>query len=264
VSELRTALEGALGPLYRVEREVRPVGDCRLFVALELQSGPELLVKLLPAHLSLALDAARFERELLLLASTLDHPGLVLPRSAGRAGSLVYHTRRFVEGTTLRAHLARHGPLPLRQTVETLRDVLGALAHVHARGIVHGDLKPESVLLAAGRALVVDAGIVGAVTRCLSGDVPGAASAALCAAPYIAPECLDGRAAAEPRHDMFAVGVLVHEMLTGRPPDARSEPLEESRSVPPWLAELLGRCLAAAPRERWPDATAALDRPWPP
>ncbi len=258
MADLRTALEAALGPIYRVQREVRSVGDCRLFIALELPAGPELLVKLLPGELSLAVDAGVLERELILLADRLPHPRLVAPRGAGRASSFVYHTRRFVEGTTLRAWLVRHGTLPLRRTVEILRDILAALAQAHAANIVHGDLKPENVLLAEGRALVADTGVVDAVGRSLPGGAPGAASAALCAAGYVAPERRDGGAPAGPRDDMFAVGVLVHEMLTGRPPDPESEPVEEGRSVPPWFVELVRRCLAADPAGRWADAAAAL------
>src|SRR6266550_2313422 len=122
MADLRAALGHALEPAYRVEREVRPVGNCRMFVALEKSAGGGLLVKVLPG-----------------------------PRGAGRAGSFLYHTRTFVEGTTLRAWLARHGELPLRQAVAVLRDVLAALAHAHAAGVAHGDLKPENVLLADGQ-----------------------------------------------------------------------------------------------------------------
>src|SRR5256886_8016804 len=109
VADLRTALQDALGPTYRVEREVRPVGTCRMFVALEGASGPALLVKVLPGELSLALDTALLERELLLLAERLSAPPLVPPRGSGRAGPFVYHSRAFVEGTTLRAWLTRNG-----------------------------------------------------------------------------------------------------------------------------------------------------------
>jgi serine/threonine protein kinase len=257
--ELRSILEEALGQLYRVEREVRPLGECRLFVVVDLSAGPELLVKVLPAHLSLALDVAQFERELLLLSDRLKHPQLVPLRGAGRAGAHVYHTRPFIEGTTLRAYLARQGELPLRQTVDILQDVLGGLAHAHTHEIVHGDLRPENVLVAAGRALVADAGVVGAVARCLPGGAAQLATAALCAPPYLPPERRDGPPRAEPRDDMFAVGVLAVEMLTGRPPEPESEPLEEIRSLPPWLGELVRRSLTAERAERWTDAGAALD-----
>ncbi|HEX4574284.1 MAG TPA: protein kinase [Gemmatimonadales bacterium] len=259
MADLRLALADALGPIYRVEREVRPVGNCRLFVALELPGGPGLLVKVLPTELSLAADAGGFERELLLLTDRLGHPQLVAPRSAGRAGAFVYYTRPFVEGTTLRAWLARYGELPLRQTVEILRDILTGLAHAHAARLVHGDLKPENVLLADGRAFVADAGVVDALARALPAGAPrAAATAALCTPTYVAPERRGDGAQAAPPEDMFSVGVLVHEMLTGQPPTAEAEPLEEVRSLPPWLPELVRRCLAPEPGGRWPDAGAAL------
>src|SRR5437667_10177687 len=131
MSELGAGLETALGPMYRVEREVRPVGNCRLFVAVGPLTDPELLVKVLPGELSLAMDARVFKRELVLLADRLGHAQLVAPRGAGRAGSVDYHTRRLIEGTNMRAWLANHGDLPLRQTIHTRRDLLVGLAHAH-------------------------------------------------------------------------------------------------------------------------------------
>src|SRR5947199_5169472 len=251
MADLRAALGHALEPGYRVEREVRPVGSCRMFVALEKSAGGGLLVKVLPGPLSLVVDSSRFEQQIGQLGRQLRHPGLVAPRGAGRAGSFLYHTRAFGEGTTLRAWLARHGELPLRQAVAVLRDVLAALADAHAAGVAHGDLKPENVLLADGQALVADAGILGALVQALTSDGGGAATAALCAADYLAPERRAGQPAPATRDDMFAVGVLVHEMLTGRPPAGNPEPLEEVRSVPDWLAELGRRCRAAEPSARW-------------
>ena len=257
MADLRAALGHALEPAYRVEREVRPVGNCRMFVALEKSAGGGLLVKVLPGPLSLAVDSTRFEQDTARLARRLRHPCLVAPRGAGRAGPFVYHTRAFVEGTTLRAWLARNGELPLRRAVEILRDVLGALAHAHAEGVAHGDLKPENVLLADGQALVADTGILSALAQALTGD-GGAATATLCAVDYLAPERRAANTAPGTRDDMFAVGVLVHEMLTGRPPTGNPEPLDEVRSVPAWLAELEHRCRAAEPGARWPDAGSAL------
>ena len=264
MADLRAALGHALEPEYRVEREVRPVGSCRMFVALQRSAGPGLLVKVLPGPLSLAVDSAQFEQQIRHLADELRHPGLVSARGAGRAGSFVYHTRPFVEGTTLRAWLARHGELPLRRAVEVLRDVLAALAHAHAAGVAHGDLKPENVLLADGQTLVADTGILGALAQSLADSAGVAATATLCATDYLAPERRGGQAAPDSRDDMFAVGVLVHEMLTGRPPVGNPEPLNEVRSVPTWLAELEVRCRAAEPGARWPDAgTALASGSWP-
>lgn len=255
---MRFALGAALGPIYMVEREVRPVGNCRLFVVIELPDGVELLAKVLPGELSLAIDAARFEREVLLLGDRVRSPHLVAGRGGGRAGSFIYHTRHFIEGTTLRAALARQGPLPLHRTVEILRSLLGAVADAHAAQLVHGDLKPENVLLANGHALVVDAGLVDAIDRSLVAGAQPRARAALCAAPYLPPERRGGAGPAHPGDDLYAVGVLAHEMLTGQPPAPESETLEELRTVPAWFGELVRRCLAAEPAARWPDTAAAL------
>ena len=259
MSELRFALGTALGPVCMVEREVRPVGGCRMFVALELPAGTELLVKVLPGELSLAVDPARFERELLLLADRLADPTLVVPRGGGRAGALVYHTRRFVEGTTLRAWLARHGELPLHRAVEILRSVLTALVHSHAQRVAHGDLKPENVLLTDARTLVVDSGVIDAVERSLVAGTPGMARATLCASAYLPPERRGGTAAElVPGDDMYAVGVLAHEMLTGQPPEPECEALDEVRALPSWVGDLIRRCLATDPGARLADAAAAL------
>src|SRR2546428_71271 len=85
MADLRAALGHALEPAYRVEREVRPVGNCRMFVALEKSAGGGLLVKVLPGALSLAVDSTRFEQEIARLGRRLRHPSLVAPRAAGGA-----------------------------------------------------------------------------------------------------------------------------------------------------------------------------------
>lgn len=229
MSELRAALADALGPLYRIEREVRPVGEYRLFVATQSQNGSELLVKVLPAALSLGINDLQFERAVLMIAEKLRHPNLVRPRGAGRAGSFVYHTRPFVPGTTLRAWIGNNGAVPLARTVEILRGVLNGLAHAHAAEIAHGELKPENVLLADEGILVVDTGIATALGK-----------------------------PATPRNDMAAVQSLAREMLNGTKPAVGDEPLERSRTLPLWLTEWL--------RSRWSDAGRALAgmRPPPP
>ncbi len=229
MSELRAALADALGPLYRIEREVRPVGEYRLFVATQSQNGSELLVKVLPAALSLGINDLQFERAVLVIAEKLRHANLVRPRGAGRAGSFVYHTRPFVPGTTLRAWIGNNGPVPLARTVEILRGVLNGLAHAHAAEIAHGELKPENVLLADDGILVVDTGIATALGK------PATA-----------------------RNDMAAVQSLAREMLNGTKPAVGDEPLESTRTLPQWLTEWL--------RSRWSDAGRALAgmRPPPP
>jgi serine/threonine protein kinase len=229
MSELRAALADALGPLYRIEREVRPVGDYRLFVATNSQDGAELLVKILPAALSLGINDLQFERAVLLVAERLRHPNLVSPRGAGRAGSFVYHSRPFVPGTTLRAWIGNNGPIPLARAVDILRAVLNGLAYAHAAEVAHGELKPENVLLADQGVLLADTGIATALGK-----------------------------PASMRNDMAAVQALAREMLTGSKPTIGEEPLERSRTLPLWLSDWM--------RSRWQDAGRALAgmRPPPP
>jgi serine/threonine-protein kinase len=229
MSELRAALADSLGPLYRIEREVRPVGEYRLFVATQSQDGSELLIKVLPAALSLGINDLQFERAVLLVAEQLRHANLVRPRGAGRAGSFVYHTRPFVPGTTLRAWIGNNGAIPLARTVEILRGVLNGLAHAHAADIAHGELKPENVLLADEGILVADTGIAAALGK-----------------------------PASTRNDMAAVQALAREMLNGAKPSIGEEPLERMRSLPLWLTDWM--------RSRWSDAGKALAamRPPPP
>ncbi|HEY6093227.1 MAG TPA: protein kinase [Gemmatimonadales bacterium] len=229
MSELRAALAEALGPLYRIEREVRPVGEYRLFVATQSQNGTELLIKVLPAALSLGINDLHFERAVLLLAQQLRHANLVKPRGAGRAGSFVYHTRPFIKGTTMRAWIGNNGPVPLARAVEILRGVLSGVAHAHAQEIAHGDIKPENVLLAEEGVFVADTGIAAALGK-----------------------------PASRRNDMAAIQSLAHEMLTGTKPVVGEEPIERGRSLPLWLTEWM--------RSRWSDAGKALAgmRPPPP
>lgn len=229
MSELRDALAEALGLLYRIEREVRPVGEYRLFVATQSENGTQLLIKVLPAALSLGINDLQFERAVLLLAEKLRHPNLVLARGAGRASLFVYHTRPFVPGTTLRAWIGNNGAIPLARAVEILRGVLAGLAHAHAAEVAHGELKAENVLLAEQGVLVADTGIASALGK-----------------------------PATTRNDMAAVQSLAREMLTGTKPTIGEEPLEETRALPLWLAEWM--------RSRWTDAGRALAgmRPPPP
>ena len=229
MSDLKAALGEALGPLCRVEREVRPAGPYRQFVVTPIPSGPALLVKVLPAAESLTIDENEFERGVLLLADRLRHANLVPPKGGGRAGAFIFHTRPFVEGTTLQAWMVRNGQLPLARAVETLRGILNGLAHAHSQKVAHGGLRTDCVILGTEGPLLADTGI-----RKLLGG------------------------ATLLRNDMAALALLVHEMLTGTAHRAMEEPVEANRSLPQWLSDWV--------QTQWSDARTALAalRPPPP
>jgi serine/threonine protein kinase/tetratricopeptide (TPR) repeat protein len=254
-----------LHPEYRVERELGGGGMSRVFLAEEPALGRRVVVKVLPPELTAVVSEERFRREIQ-LAGSLQHPNIVPLYTAGAREGLLFLTMPFVEGESLRARLAREGELPLRDAVRIARDVLDALSYAHARGIVHRDIKPENILLSGRHALVTDFGVAKALAHATASDAGLTSTGLAIGTPaYMAPE----QAAADPhidhRADLYAVGLLLYEMLTGRrlfgdlPPAAVlaahatravTGPAELRPAVPPGLDALVMRCLEKRPADR--------------
>jgi serine/threonine-protein kinase len=282
-SPLADQLSAALGGAYTIERELGGGGMSRVFVALDEALERRVAVKVLPEYLAASVSVDRFKREVLLSAG-LQHPHIVGVLSAGDADGLPYFVMPFVEGESLGARIARTGALPVRDAVSILKDVARALAYAHERGVVHRDIKPHNVLLAAGAATVTDFGVAKALSsarrsggeRGLTLTDPGTS---LGTPLYMAPE----QAAADPdidhRADIYAFGVTAYEMLAGVPPFAGlaprallaarmtedAPPLGTIRAdVPEALSALVMRCLEREPNDRPQSAAevlAALDEP---
>ncbi len=240
----------------------------RVFVALEVALERRVAVKVLPEHLAASVSVERFKREILMSAG-LQHPHIVGVLSAGDAGGLPFFVMPFVEGESLGSCLARTGPLPVRRSVSILKDVARALAYAHERGVVHRDIKPHNILLAAGAATVTDFGVAKAISSARrSGAQAGtltSAGTSLGTPLYMAPE----QAAADPdvdhRADIYALGITAYEMLTGAAPFNGRAPralltarmsedpprLDAVRpAVPRALADLVMHCLARDPADR--------------
>jgi tRNA A-37 threonylcarbamoyl transferase component Bud32 len=266
-SSLQDQLQTALGQAYVLERELGGGGMSRVFLALETALGRKVVVKVLLPELAAGVNVDRFRREIQ-LAAQLQHPHIVPLLSAGEADGLPYFIMPFVTGESLRARVAREGELPVSETVRILRDVVSALAYAHARGVVHRDVKPDNVLLSGGVAVVTDFGVAKAVSA--SSDIQGAGGVtslgvALGTPMYMAPEQATASPQIDHRADLYALGVLTYEMLTGQPPFAgrspqavlaahvveEPQPVERRRpAVPPMLATLVNECLAKRPADR--------------
>jgi serine/threonine-protein kinase len=282
-SPLIDQLTAALGPGYSIERELGGGGMSRVFVAFDADLERRVAVKVMPEHLAASVSVDRFKREILLSAG-LQHPHIVGVLSAGVFAGLPYFVMPYVEGESLGTRLESGGALSVRQTVSILKDVSRALAYAHERGVVHRDIKPHNILLAAGAATVTDFGVAKALSsaRRTGGDRGGtltSAGTSLGTPLYMAPE----QAAADPdidhRADIYALGVTAYEMLAGKPPFAGLPPraLLAARmsedppriailrpDVPAALADLVMRCLARDPADRPQTADellAALDDP---
>src|SRR5712692_5400256 len=244
----------------------------RDFLAQERELDRQVVVKVLPPEMAAGLNAERFRREILLAAS-LQHPHIVPLLAAGHADDLVYYTMPLIEGESLRAKLTHEGELPVPESVRLLRDVADALAYAHAHGVAHRDIKPDNVLVANHHAVVTDFGVAKALSESTGKSSQTSAGVALGTPAYMAPE----QAAADPhtdhRCDIYAVGALGYEMLTGRPPFTGATPqhvlaaqvteapeavTKRRAAVPAALAALVMRCLEKSPADRWQTAEELL------
>jgi serine/threonine-protein kinase len=271
LAELQDRLQAALGTAYRLESELGGGGMSRVFVAEETALGRKVVVKVLPPEYGAGLNVDRFRREIQ-VAAGLHHPHIVPLLAAGSSGDLLYYTMPLIEGESLRARLARDHELPVHDTLRLLRDLVDGLSFAHQHGVVHRDIKPDNILITGKHALVTDFGVAKALEASGKSSLTST-GLALGTPAYMAPE----QAAADPhtdhRADLYAVGVLAYEMLTGVPPftgpSAQSVltahvtkapvPVTEMRaSVPPGLASLVMRCLEKKPADRYQDAEELL------
>ena len=214
---LGTLLDGR----YRIERRVARGGMATVYAATDQRLDRTVALKIL--HAALAEDpefVARFEREAR-TAARLSHPHVVSVHDQGESDGRVFLVMEYVEGRTLRDLLVERGRLSPSEALDLLVPALEGLAAAHAAGLVHRDVKPENVLLAAdGRVKVADFGLtraVGSATAATQGVLIGTVA-------YLAPEQV-ARGIADSRSDVYAAGVLLFEMLTGRPPYTGDTPL---------------------------------------
>jgi len=230
-----------LGDSLELVEEIGRGGMGTVWKARHLRLGRTVAVKFLAPELAAQPDfERRLEREARALA-LLSHPGIVGVHDYGREDGLGYIVMEYVEGAPLSSAI----PLPLDRAVVVARQVLEALAYAHGRGVVHRDVKPENILLgAAGAVKVTDFGIA----RLVSGDAdPGitAVGRVVGTPRYLAPEALAG-AAPDPRMDVYAVGIVLREMVAGPEPGAAA--------LPPALDRIVAKATAARPEDRYPGA----------
>jgi serine/threonine-protein kinase len=270
MQDLRERLQEALGGEYLIERELPRGGMSRVFVALENALRRHVVIKVLAPELTATLSTERFKREIV-LAARLQHPNIVPLLAAGQADVSLYYTMPLVDGESLRERIDRERPMAFGDITRILEDVASALAYAHHEGIVHRDIKPENVMFFHGRAVVLDFGIGKALTAAQLGDTARITQAgvSLGTPTYIAPEQASGDPLLDHRADIYALGVVAYEMITGHPPfrgrtpqaimaaHARetAEPVGNRRPhVPAPLARIVMQSLAKNPADRPQDA----------
>ena len=195
----------------------------RVFLAEETRFRRRVVIKVLLPELAAALSAERFELEIQ-MSARLQHPNIVPLLTAGDAGDLLYYTMPFVEGETLRERIVRETRLPVAEALRIATEVVDALSCAHRMGVIHRDIKPENILLSAGHAMVVDFGIAKAIssstTRAEQPDDAGLTQlgTSLGTPSYMSPEQAAGESDLDGRTDIYSMGCVLYEMLTGRQP----------------------------------------------
>ena len=248
------ALNGVL-PQLEIIALIGQGGMGAVYRARQTHIDRVVAVKLMAPHLTANPDfAQRFQREAKILAR-LSHPHIVTLYDVGEAGPWRYLVLEFIDGATLREALTT-GPFTAAAALVLAPQLCDALAYAHAQGIIHRDLKPENILIdAAGRGHIADFGlatldgtdIAMAITK--SGDVLGTAA-------YMAPEQLAGARSIDHRADLYALGVIIYEMLTGHLPLGRFEAPSYQGRMDVRIDSVVMQALERTPEMRWQSAEA--------
>jgi serine/threonine-protein kinase len=272
MTDILERLRAALSGRYQIERELGQGGMATVYLARDLRHERHVALKVLRPELAATLGSERFLREIR-IAANLTHPHILPLHDSGEADGFLFYVMPYIEGESLRARLAREGELPVPDAARILKEVTDALAHAHAHGVVHRDIKPDNVLLAGRHALVTDFGVAKAVSEATGRDQLTTAGVALGTPMYMAPEQATGDPHIDARVDIYAVGAMGYELLSGRPPftgpsaqavlaaqvTEAPKPVTEHRpAVPPTLATVIMKCLEKKPADRWQTADELL------
>jgi serine/threonine protein kinase/Flp pilus assembly protein TadD len=268
MADLLDRLRTALADRYTFDREVGRGGMATVYRALDQKHDRPVAIKVLHPYLAMNLGPERFLREIQ-IAAQLQHPHIVPLYDSGQAGDLLYYVMPYVEGESLRQRLQREQRLPVDDTLHLGRAVAAALDYAHRHGVVHRDIKPENVMLHEGEAVVTDFGIAKAVTAAAASTLTQT-GATVGTPAYMSPEQAAGAAELDGRSDVYSLGCVVYEMLSGRTPftgptaqaiiaQCFMEPppsLRGSRGdLPDWLEPVVMKSLAKDAGDRF--ATAA-------
>lgn len=268
LDQLKVGLAGR----YDVQEEIGQGGMATVFVAQDLRHHRKVAIKVLRPELAASIGAQRFLQEIE-IAARLQHPHILPVYDSGETADILYYVMPFVEGESLADLMRREGRLPWARAVDIAREVAGALDYAHREGVVHRDIKPANILLSQGHAVVADFGIARAIST--SGPAGMTQVGMAIGTPwYMSPEQATGDPNIDGRTDIYALGCVLYEMLSGKPPydgptpqsiiaKVMSAPVPDlgnlEGDVPPSLAETVRKALAKDTADRFATAGAFGD-----
>ena len=266
MQDVAARLARALEDRYVIEREIGRGGMATVFLATDRKHRRKVALKVLHPQLAASVGPERFLREIEIVAG-LTHPRILTLIDSGEADGLLFYVMPFVEGETLEDRIEREGPLPVEEALRIAREVADALAHAHEKGVIHRDIKPSNILFEAGHAVIADFGVARAVD---AAGAEGMTSTGLTVGTpaYMSPEQASG-SDVEGQADIYALGCVLWEMLTGQPPFTGPTPLAilarkvgdetpdlrtHRRDVPPVVEGVVAKAMAPHVEDRYASA----------
>ena len=240
-----------------------------VYLAEDLKHRRKVALKVLKPELAAVLGAERFLQEITTTAA-LQHPHILPLFDSGNANGSLYYVMPFIDGETLRAKLDRETQLGIEESVKITTAVADALDYAHRHGVIHRDIKPENILLHEGRPMVADFGIALAVSAAAGGRMTET-GLSLGTPHYMSPEQATAEREITARSDIYSLGSVLYEMLTGNPPhtgasaqqiimkiitEAPPSVTVLRKSVPPNVAAAVAKSIEKLPADRFQDARA--------
>jgi serine/threonine-protein kinase len=272
LTDVRAQLLSSLSDRYAIDREIGRGGMATVFLARDIKHDRQVALKVLDPELGAVLGAERFLAEIRVTAN-LQHPNLLPLFDSGEAGGLLFYVMPFVEGESLRARLDREKQLPIDEAIHFASAIATALEYAHDHGVIHRDLKPENILLQAGQPVIADFGIALAVSNAGGARITQT-GLSLGTPQYMSPEQATGDRGVDGRTDIYSLGAMTYEMLTGEAPHTGNtaqaivaklmteevRPLTVlRRNVPPHVDAAVRHALEKLPADRFATAREFAD-----
>ncbi len=265
MSDLIEQLSAALENRYTIERELGRGGMATVFLALDLKHDRKVAIKVMGHDAAQQMGAERFDREIK-TAAKLSHPAILQLFDSGEANGILYYVMPYVQDGSLAERLEREGQLPIDDALDIAREVAEALHHAHQKNIIHRDIKPENILFLSGRPVLADFGIARAMDP--TGQQLTQTGMAVGTPAYMSPEQGAGDSNLDGRSDVYSLGCVLYEMISGHPPfmgapreiiarhmtDAVPSLKTARPTVPDNVDETIVRSMAKMPADRFATA----------